>query len=209
MGPAAVPGEAARRRAVFEAADVERREGEPALVVIVIGVSGSGKSTVGRELADVLEVPFLDGDDLHTPESIAKMTGGQRLTDADRLPWLAALAARVGAMASAQGGVIACSALKRRYRDALLAAAPTVRFLQLSLDPEVARARVAGRTGHFMPASLVESQFSEFEPLQPDEPGVSLDATRALEAKLSAFQEHLDENGSEENGADGREPDER
>lgn len=162
-----------------------------ALVVIVIGVSGSGKSTVGRALADALEVPFLDGDELHPEANIAKMTAGLALDDEDRLPWLAALAARVGALAAAEGGVIACSALKRRYRDALAAAAPTVRFLQLALDPAAAAARVTGRVGHFMPASLVESQFSEFEPLQPGEPGITVDATGELEVKLAAFRAHL------------------
>jgi gluconokinase len=174
-----------------ESADVARLETDPALVVVVIGVSGSGKSFVGRELAAVLDVPFLDGDDLHSAESVAKMTAGSPLEEADRLPWLAALAARVGAMAAARGGVIACSALRRRYRDALVAAAPTVRFLQLSLERDEARARVSGRADHFMPSALVDSQFSEFEPLQPGEPGLSVDATRALEEKLAAFREHL------------------
>lgn len=177
---------------------VERLAEDPALVVIVIGVSGSGKSFVGRELARVLGVPFLDGDDLHSAESVAKMTAGRPLVDEDRLPWLAALAARVGAMAAARGGVIACSALKRRYREALLAAAPTVRFLQLSLEPAEARARVSGRADHFMPSSLVESQFDEFEPLQPGEPGISVDATRELEEKLAAIREHL---GTRRHGA--------
>jgi len=162
-----------------------------ALVVIVIGVSGSGKSTVGRALAASLAVPFLDGDELHPAANIAKMTEGRPLDDEDRLPWLATLAARVGALAAADGGVIACSALKRKYRDALYAAAPTVRFLQLALDPAVAWARVSGRAGHFMPASLVESQFSEFEPLKEGEPGIVVDATRDLADKLAAFREYL------------------
>ena len=166
-----------------------------ALVVIVIGVSGSGKSTVGLALADALEVPFLDGDELHPEANIAKMSAGRPLDDEDRLPWLAALAARVGAMAAGRGGVIACSALKRKYRDALASAAPTVRFLQLALDPAVALARVAGRPGHFMPGSLVESQFSEFEPLQPGERGITVDATRELEVKLAAFRAHLAQDG--------------
>jgi len=169
-----------------------------ALVVIVIGVSGSGKSTVGRALADTLEVPFLDGDELHPEANIAKMGSGRPLDDEDRLPWLAALAMRIGAMAAAEGGVIACSALKRGYRDALASAAPTVRFLQLALDPEVARARVADRPGHFMPASLVESQFCEYEPLQRGEPGITLDATRELEVKLAAFRAHLAADGERE-----------
>jgi len=172
-------------------ADVERLITDPALVVIVIGVSGSGKSFVGRELARALGLPFLDGDDLHSAANVAKMTAGHPLDEEDRLPWLAALAARVGAMASANGGVIACSALRRRYRDALLAAAPTVRFLQLSLDADEARARVSGRADHFMPSSLVDSQFDEYEPLEPGEPGVSMDATRELKDKLAAFREYL------------------
>jgi gluconokinase len=162
-----------------------------ALVVIVIGVSGSGKSTVGRALAAVMGVPFLDGDELHTEADIAKMAAGRPLNDEDRLPWLASLAARVGEMAAAEGGVIACSALKRKYRDALLAAAPTVRFLQLAVDQDAARQRVAGRSDHFMPAELVASQFCEYEPLQRGEPGIIVDAMRELAEKIEAFEEYL------------------
>lgn len=162
-----------------------------AMVVIVIGVSGSGKSTVGRALADALSVPFLDGDDLHTPASVAKMAAGRPLDDEDRLPWLAALAARVGSMSAATGGVIACSALKRKYRDALFAASPSVRFLQLEVDKDAARERVAGRSSHFMPAALVESQFCEYEPLQRGEPGIVVDALRDLADKVEAFEEYL------------------
>lgn len=162
-----------------------------ALVVIVIGVSGSGKSTVGRALAEALSVPFLDGDELHTEANVAKMATGHPLDDEDRLPWLASLAARVGEMAAAEGGVIACSALKRKYRDALLAAAPTVRFLQLAVDEKHARERVAGRVDHFMPAALVESQFCEYEPLQRGEPGLIVDAMRELADKIEAFEEYL------------------
>ncbi|HWG25625.1 gluconokinase, GntK/IdnK-type [Actinospica sp.] len=162
-----------------------------ALVVIVIGVSGSGKSTVGRALAEEMSVPFLDGDELHTAASIAKMAAGRPLDDEDRLPWLASLAVRVGEMAAADGGVIACSALKRKYRDALLAAAPTVRFLQLAVDKEAAWERVAARVDHFMPAALVESQFCEYEPLQRGEPGMIVDAMRELAEKVEAFEEYL------------------
>ncbi|MBR7825507.1 gluconokinase [Actinospica sp. MGRD01-02] len=162
-----------------------------ALVVIVIGVSGSGKSTVGRALAEALSVPFLDGDDLHTAANIAKMTEGKPLDDEDRLPWLASLAARIGEMAAADGGVVACSALKRKYRDALFAAAPTVRFLQLSLDPDDALERVTARVDHFMPAALVESQFCDYEPLQRGEPGIVVDALRDLADKVEAFEDYL------------------
>jgi gluconokinase len=162
-----------------------------ALVVIVIGVSGSGKSTVGRALAEALSVPFLDGDELHPAANVAKMAAGRPLDDEDRLPWLASLAARVGEMAAADGGVIACSALKRQYRDALFAAAPTVRFMQLAVDKDAARERVAARTDHFMPAALVESQFCEYEPLQRGEPGIVVDALRELAEKVEAFEEYL------------------
>jgi gluconokinase len=162
-----------------------------ALVVIVIGVSGSGKSTVGRALAEALSVPFLDGDELHPPANVAKMSEGRPLDDEDRLPWLASLAVRVGEMAAGDGGVIACSALKRKYREALLSAAPTVRFLQLALDEEDARERVAGRADHFMPAALVASQFCEYEPLQRGEPGIVVDALGELADKVEAFEEYL------------------
>ena len=156
----------------------------PAVVAIVSGVSGSGKSTVGSELARELGVPFLDGDELHPPANIAKMAAGHPLDDADRAPWLAALAARISAMAQVRGGVIACSALKRSYRDVLRAASPGVCFVQLVLDRAAALDRVAHRTGHFMPAALVDSQLAGFEPLQPDEPGIALDATHPLREKL-------------------------
>jgi gluconokinase len=162
-----------------------------ALVVIVIGVSGSGKSTVGRALAEAMAVPFLDGDELHTEANIAKMAAGTPLDDEDRLPWLASLAVRIGEMASADGGVIACSALKRKYRDALLAAAPSVRFLQLAVDKEAARQRVAARASHFMPAALVDSQFCDYEPLQRGEPGIVVDAMRELAEKVGAFERYL------------------
>jgi gluconokinase len=171
----------------------ELPEGRGALVVIVVGISGSGKSTVGRALARSLGVPFLDGDDLHSDESIAKMRHGKPLTESDRLPWLAALAAGIATLSLTTGGVIACSALKRRYREALTAAAPDVRFLELYLSPEAAQQRVAERTGHFMPSSLVQSQFEAFEPLDPEEPGMEVDATLSLEDEIREFREHLDQ----------------
>jgi gluconokinase len=171
----------------------ERLAGAGALVVIVVGISGSGKSTVGRALAHALDVPFLDGDRVHSEESVAKMRHGKPLTEADRLPWLAALAAGIATLSLTTGGVIACSALKRRYREALTAAAPDVRFLELTLSPAAAQQRVAARTGHFMPSSLVESQYREFEPLDPEEPGMALDATLPLDEEIAAFRAHLEQ----------------
>jgi gluconokinase len=185
-------GAGSEETAMSGTADVEPLEHEPATVIIVVGVSGSGKSTVGQELANSLGVPFVDGDDLHSEENVAKMRAGHPLTEKDRLPWLAALAARVATLSTDRGGVIACSALKRRYRDALKAAAPEVLFLQLALTPETARERVDARSGHFMPSSLVTAQFEDFEPLEPEEPGIALDATGEIDEKVAAFREHLE-----------------
>lgn len=148
------------------------------MIVVVVGVSGCGKSTVGAAVAEDLGAPFLEGDAVHPASDVAKMRAGQALTDADREPWLRLLAGHIHAAAgSGRGLVVACSALKRRYRDVLRSAAPDVRFLHLVLDRDTARRRVAARTGHFMPAALVDSQFEDLEPLRPDEPGVEVDAT--------------------------------
>lgn len=148
--------------------------GHPLLVVM--GVSGSGKTTVGEALAARLGIEFQDADDLHPAANVAKMASGHALTDDDRLPWLAAVGA---AMATAQtdGLVMACSALKRSYRDALLAAEPRIRFVYLEGSHALLERRVANREGHFMPASLLDSQLATLEPLAADEPGftVSLD----------------------------------
>lgn len=131
-----------------------------------MGVSGCGKSTVGAALADRLGVPYVDGDDLHPPPNIAKMQGGQPLTDADRWPWLDAVA-RVLVRPPV---VVGCSALRRVYRDRLRAGAGgPVRFVHLAGDRAVLAARMAGRTGHFMPAALLDSQLATLEPPGPDE----------------------------------------
>ncbi|QIS45588.1 Gfo/Idh/MocA family oxidoreductase [Clavibacter capsici] len=142
--------------------------------VIVMGVSGSGKSTVGELLAQDAGVPFLDGDDLHTEANRRKMAEGHALDDDDRRPWLEevgrALAGRP------QGGpVVACSALKRSYRDILRAAAPDAVFVHLAGDHELLAERLGGREGHFMPSSLLASQLRTLEPLGDDEQGITLD----------------------------------
>ncbi len=139
-------------------------------LVVVMGVSGSGKSTVGAGLAERLGVPFAEADDLHPPANVAKMAEGVPLDDADRRPWLDRIAQWLAEHGNA-GGVVACSALAGRYRDRLRASAPGVFFLHLDGSPEVIAERLRGRKGHFMPVSLLRSQLEALEDLRPDERG--------------------------------------
>lgn len=143
-------------------------------IVVVMGVSGSGKSTVGRLLAADLDWPFAEGDDFHPPANVAAMRSGQPLTDAQRAPWLAAIAAWTGAQHD--GAVVACSALRRSYRDVLRGGGPDVRFAVLDVGRTLLATRVEHRPGHFMPASLLASQLATLEPLQADEVGVTVAA---------------------------------
>ncbi|MFI7413909.1 gluconokinase [Streptomyces sp. NPDC049627] len=160
--------------------------GRPRSIVVVLGVSGSGKSTVGAAIADGLGLPFLEGDAVHPARNVAKMRAGHALDDVDREPWLRILADHIRECAeSGRGLVVACSALKRRYRDELRSAATEVWCLYLAVNRDIARGRVAGRTGHFMPAALVDSQFDDLEPLEPDEPGATIDAAGDLHVTLS------------------------
>ncbi|GAB2758579.1 gluconokinase [Sinomonas soli] len=139
------------------------------LHVIAMGVSGCGKSTVGRLLAQELGGEFLDGDDLHPEANVAKMAAGIPLDDADREPWLRLIGEK---MAGASGTmVIGCSALKRAYRDMIRDAAPDTAFVHLHGTRELLAARMAARPGHFMPVSLLDSQLATLEPLQEDERG--------------------------------------
>ncbi|CAM5578015.1 gluconokinase [Streptomyces hirsutus] len=149
---------------------------QAATVVVVMGVSGSGKSTVGGLLAQRLMVPFLEADDLHPAANRAKMAAGHPLDDEDRRPWLLSLADWIRQATAAQGGVMACSALKSDYRDLLRQAGTGVWFLHLAIDRASAERRVAGRVGHFMPARMEASQYAALEPLRPDEPGLTVDA---------------------------------
>ena len=142
--------------------------------VIVMGVSGCGKTTIGDLVARGLGVPFLDGDSLHPVENVAKMAAGTPLTDEDRWPWLATVGGQLAA-AGDSGLVLACSALRRSYRDAIRAQAPDTVFLHLHGSKEVLGARVEGRSGHFMPPALLESQLATLEPLEADERGVVVD----------------------------------
>jgi len=132
--------------------------------IIVMGVSGSGKSTIGALLAEALGWPFADADGFHPAANVAKMAAGQPLTDEDRWPWLDAIAAHIGASRTAgQPVVVACSALRRAYRERLRAGHCDLIFLHLSGAPEVIAARQAARQGHFMPPSLMASQFATLE----------------------------------------------
>jgi len=149
-------------------------------VVVVMGVSGSGKSTVGQLLAQRLDVPFLGADDLHSAANRAKMAAGHPLDDEDRRPWLLSIAEWIReATDTGRGGVVACSALKHEYRELFRRAGAGTWFLYLALDPATAGRRVAGRADHFMPARLVDSQYAALEPLRPDEPGLTVDVATA------------------------------
>jgi gluconokinase len=160
-------------------------------VLVVMGVSGSGKSTVGAAIAQRLRVPFADADDFHPPANIAKMTAGRALDDADREPWLEAIGEWLDA-AHPAGGVMSCSALKRKYRDQLRHHAPGVEFLHLEGSPEVIGRRQASRPGHFMPASLLASQFATLEPLEPDEHGEVIDVDQSIDAIVQQYVDRLD-----------------
>ena len=146
------------------------------MIVVVMGVCGSGKTTVGRELARAIGAAFIEGDDLHPAANRAKMSSGQPLTDADRWPWLDAIAAEARRMA--QGGtdvVVSCSALRRTYRDRLRMAGGGVHFIHLTGTYELLARRMAARTGHFMPPGLLSSQLATLEDPEPDELVATLD----------------------------------
>ena len=144
--------------------------------IVVMGVSGCGKSTVGALLAERLGWAFEDGDAFHPPENVAKMSAGTPLTDEDRWPWLRAIAARIArARSEGRGVVIACSALKRAYRDVLRDGQADIRFLHLTGEPALIMARQAARTGHYMPASLIASQFAALEPPETEADVIDLD----------------------------------
>jgi gluconokinase len=156
------------------------------MVLLLMGVTASGKTTVGHLLRDQLGWPFYDGDDFHPPANIEKMKAGHPLDDADRAPWLDAIGRWLGEHCGA-GGVMSCSALKRRYRDQLRGHCTGTEFLHLSGTPEVIGARQASRPGHFMPASLLASQFDTLEPLAADEGGVVIDVGQSIDAIVDTY----------------------
>jgi len=147
--------------------------------VVVMGVSGCGKSEVGQRLAAALHLPLIEGDSFHPQSNIEKMRGGIPLTDDDRAGWLDTLARELSARP--QGAVLTCSALKKSYRDRLRAGAEALKCVHLSLPIEEAQRRVASRPGHFMPPSLVVSQFAALEDPRGEAGVVVVDATLPLD----------------------------
>ncbi len=153
--------------------------------VVVMGVSGSGKTTVGVVLANQLGVPFADADDFHSDTAKAKMAAGHPLADEDRAPWLQRLADWLAG--EEDGCVLACSSLKHRYRNVLRSRSPKLCFLHLVGDPSVVTARVGHRHQHYMPASLVGSQYADLEPLSEEEFGRAIDFTLGPEQIVEQF----------------------
>ena len=151
------------------------RSSSPPQQVVVMGVSGVGKSTIAQGLATLLGWTMAEGDDFHSEANVAKMAAGHPLSDEDRWPWLASIGEWMsGQIAAGRPSVVACSALRRAYRDLLREGRPEVRFCHLVAPEEVVSDRVGHRADHFMPSSLVGSQYDTLEPLQDDEPGVQV-----------------------------------
>ena len=147
--------------------------------IVVMGVAGSGKSSVAKLVAERLGWPMAEGDDFHSPQNRSKMASGTPLTDADRKPWLEAI--RDWLDRTPGNAVVTCSALRRSYRDILRTARGRVRFLHLHGTPAVLGSRIGGRTGHFMPPGLLVSQLETLESLGPDEDGTVVDVSRGPE----------------------------
>ena len=161
--------------------------------IVVMGVSGAGKSTTGEALARHLGWPFIEGDAFHSAANVEKMHAGIPLNDADRDPWLHALAQELGRFeAQGQSSVMGCSSLKRAYRDILRSGAPRVRFLMVHGSREVLVARLAGRQGHFFAPELLDSQLAALEPLQPDEDGKIIDMSLSIEDQVVEARRLLD-----------------
>jgi len=160
--------------------------------VVMMGVSGSGKTTVGAALAKRLGVPFRDADEFHPKGNVEKMSAGIPLTDEDRWPWLDAIAAAIRETPTDQGIVVSSSALRRIYRDRILkGAGRPVTFVHLDGTKEMIAPRMATRTGHFMPLSLLDSQLATLEPLGPGEPGFRVSIEQPAEAIVDTIRRRL------------------
>ena len=176
---------------VQEASDAAR--GRHANVIVLIGVSGSGKTTIGKRLAPAINATYIEGDDYHPSANIAKMRSGQPLDDTDRKPWLEKLGHVVGDHCrQGRSVVVACSALRRSYRQALAAAArQPLTFVHLTIAPAILEARMKARTQHFMPASLLRSQLATLEPLGDDEDGTEIAETGTAQQTVEAIRRWL------------------
>lgn len=161
--------------------------------LVVMGVSGSGKTTVATAVAQRLGWVFAEGDDFHPAANVEKMRSGHPLSDEDRAPWLETLAEWIGAHEAAyENAVVTCSALKRSYRDLLRDGHPSVCFVHVTASAETIRRRLERRHGHYMPATLLDSQLATLEPLQPDEPGLTLPGDGEPEAVVDELVTRLD-----------------
>lgn len=161
--------------------------------IVLMGVCGCGKSTVGRQLAQALGVHYVEGDDLHSERNVALMAAGTPLTDADRHGWLQEVAGQLAnPTALSVGVVVACSALKRAYRDLLRAAAPDLLLVHLHGDRDELARRLAARVGHYMPATLLQSQLDTLEPPADAEHALCLDIGLPPEQQVAAVLRHLD-----------------
>jgi gluconokinase len=162
------------------------------LAIVVMGVSGCGKSTVGTHLAQQIGATFLDADDFHPPANVRRMRAGVALTDAERTPWLDALAARLAAAgATDEAVVLACSALKRRYRDALRRGAPALTLVHLTGSPALLAERISARPGHYMPPALLPSQLTTLETPADDEHAITLDVAATTDDLVADICKHL------------------
>lgn len=163
-----------------------------AAIVVVMGVSGCGKSTLGHALAKALGVGYLEGDDLHPRQNVERMAAGIALTDDDRQGWLQAIAERLAmATSKGQGLVVSCSALRRSYRNLLRAAAPGLRLVHLTGSPALLGERLAQRSGHYMPAALLQSQLSTLEQPDADEHAIEIDMAEPLLDQLAQARQAL------------------
>lgn len=162
------------------------------ITIVVMGVCGAGKSRLARSLSECLGVGMVEADDFHSPENKRKMAAGEALSDDDRMPWLdaVALAARLQLYCTG-GAVIACSSLKRAYRDRLRAALPACRFIHLSGPRALIADRLVNRQGHFVGETLLDSQLATLEPLQAGEPGFTLEISRPVDALVDQALEEL------------------
>jgi len=164
--------------------------------VVVMGVSGSGKTTVGKLLAERLGWHYQEGDALHPPENVAKMSSGTPLTDADRIPWLHKIAECIDAWRrSGESGVVTCSALKRAYRDIIIGDRPDVGLVHLKGSRELIGQRLAARRGHFMPAALLDNQFATLQEPAAEERAITVDVGEAPAAIVDEIVRRLAERG--------------